>query len=300
MISGAQIRARGRQIVLDHPEEIGSSAIVAMIAGENPDMPSGFIRGAVWDLNVRYPNEIEKTSSGAFRKVRARAVISSVTVSNGSERTVFHPEAMPEVRAGEPLIMTLAPPCISPAELIEGADREARIQRERADKAETVVKDLRLRISALEDAAAIYADSAIGVVQEERSGVLMDIRSLVGAADGEESLAAVQRIVSELERAHSLVSEARAVHDGSDSQRLRTARVRAGLTQPELGKSLGYKGRHAIDYIERGIGSFSGSERIGSWVKKIEAHGIKCKWCKGTGDENGKGSCSSCNSTGKR
>lgn len=69
-LTGADARARGREIVLAHPEGIGLSAINAAILAEHPDMvaadgkPNGTIRGATWDLERRFPGEITKGANG--------------------------------------------------------------------------------------------------------------------------------------------------------------------------------------------------------------------------------------------
>ena len=70
----AEARARGREIVLAHSEGIGASAINAQILAEHPDMvaangkPNGTIRGATWDLHVKFPSEIAKGPNGFVPK----------------------------------------------------------------------------------------------------------------------------------------------------------------------------------------------------------------------------------------
>lgn len=73
----AEARARGRAIVLAHPEGIGPSAISAQILAEHPDMaaangkPNGTIRGATWDLHAKFPSEIVKGPNGFAPKIKS-------------------------------------------------------------------------------------------------------------------------------------------------------------------------------------------------------------------------------------
>jgi hypothetical protein len=61
-----QIRDKARHIVANNKGGIRYSDLIGQIESENPETPNNTIQGSVWDLHIRYPQEISKPSRGLF------------------------------------------------------------------------------------------------------------------------------------------------------------------------------------------------------------------------------------------
>jgi hypothetical protein len=78
------IRNLARSIIDGSPGGIRYSALVERIAQQSPETPRNTIHGAVWNLDVTFPNEISKPSRGLFTPF-AKSENESVMAS-GSEQ----------------------------------------------------------------------------------------------------------------------------------------------------------------------------------------------------------------------
>lgn len=65
-LTGQAARDLGRKIVLDNPQGIKYSEVVAAIEKKHPGTPHGTVTGAVWNLDARFPSEISKAAKGLF------------------------------------------------------------------------------------------------------------------------------------------------------------------------------------------------------------------------------------------
>jgi hypothetical protein len=84
------IRELARKIVAESPQGIRYSQLAAKIASSSPETPRNSINGAIWDLDVAFPNLISKPSRGLFIAVAANhaesVVISSQSVDDEREQ----------------------------------------------------------------------------------------------------------------------------------------------------------------------------------------------------------------------
>jgi hypothetical protein len=60
------IRNLARTIIASHPGGIRYTALVENIVKQSPETPRNTVHGAVWNLDVTFPNEISKPSRGLF------------------------------------------------------------------------------------------------------------------------------------------------------------------------------------------------------------------------------------------
>ena len=76
-----QIRDKARQIVANNKGGIRYSDLIGQIESENPETPNNTIQGSVWDLHIRYPQEISKPSQPvvAFGQAIAYRLFSTKT-----------------------------------------------------------------------------------------------------------------------------------------------------------------------------------------------------------------------------
>lgn len=65
-LSTHQIREVARKIVAENPGGIRFADLKSQIAGPNPETPQNTIHGSIWDLQLRFPQEIAKPSRGLF------------------------------------------------------------------------------------------------------------------------------------------------------------------------------------------------------------------------------------------
>lgn len=65
------IRDVARGMIATSPGGIRYSALAERISQQSPETPRTTIRGAIWDLDVRYPGEISKPSRGLFTPLNA-------------------------------------------------------------------------------------------------------------------------------------------------------------------------------------------------------------------------------------
>ncbi|GIV04124.1 MAG: hypothetical protein KatS3mg015_2954 [Fimbriimonadales bacterium] len=65
-----QARELGRQIVLECETGIRYSDLVRRISEAHPETPKNTIKGAVWDLDTRFPDAIHKPSRGLFLPIK--------------------------------------------------------------------------------------------------------------------------------------------------------------------------------------------------------------------------------------
>jgi len=65
-LSTHQIRELARQIVANNNGGIRYGDLVEQISASSPETPRNTIHGSVWDLHIRYPQEISKPSRGLF------------------------------------------------------------------------------------------------------------------------------------------------------------------------------------------------------------------------------------------
>jgi hypothetical protein len=61
-----QIRELAREIIANRAGGIRYSELHQQIAAQHPETPSNTIQGAIWDLHLRFPQEISKPSRGLF------------------------------------------------------------------------------------------------------------------------------------------------------------------------------------------------------------------------------------------
>ena len=61
-----QIREKARQIVASNKGGIRYRDLIEQIESASPETPNNTIQGSVWDLHLRYPQEIGKPSRGLF------------------------------------------------------------------------------------------------------------------------------------------------------------------------------------------------------------------------------------------
>jgi hypothetical protein len=70
-LSTNQIRELARKIVASNKGGIKYSNLEEQIATPNPETPKNTINGSIWDLHLRFPQEISKPSRGLFVPVGA-------------------------------------------------------------------------------------------------------------------------------------------------------------------------------------------------------------------------------------
>lgn len=61
-----QTKNLGREIVLAHPGGIRYAALAKKVAAQTPETPPNTIRGAIWNLEESFPNEVAKPTRGLF------------------------------------------------------------------------------------------------------------------------------------------------------------------------------------------------------------------------------------------
>lgn len=61
-----QIRETARKIIANNKGGIRYSDLIAQISTPNPETPTNTIHGSIWDLHLRFPQEINKPSRGLF------------------------------------------------------------------------------------------------------------------------------------------------------------------------------------------------------------------------------------------
>src|SRR5439155_20977719 len=64
-----QIRELGRNIVANSKGGVRYGDLIEQIALPNPETPRNTIHGSVWDLHIRFPQQISKPSRGLFAPV---------------------------------------------------------------------------------------------------------------------------------------------------------------------------------------------------------------------------------------
>jgi hypothetical protein len=89
-LSTHQIREVARQIVAANKGGIRYGDLVEQISGPNPETPRNTIHGSVWDLHLRYPQEISKPSRGLF--VTGSAGSSTPTAAPPNDSSRFNEE----------------------------------------------------------------------------------------------------------------------------------------------------------------------------------------------------------------
>jgi hypothetical protein len=95
-LSKKEIQDLAKSIIADKPGGIRFSALVKTIQDSNPETNNGTIRGSVWDLASRFPNEITKPSRGLFLAVVAKQdeyIPPATAISKVSEEDYYAPFA---------------------------------------------------------------------------------------------------------------------------------------------------------------------------------------------------------------
>jgi hypothetical protein len=83
-LSTHQIRDKARQIVANNKGGIRYRDLIEQIESADPETPNNTIQGSVWDLHIRYPQEISKPSRGLFVPTDG-AAISTITLEKELE-----------------------------------------------------------------------------------------------------------------------------------------------------------------------------------------------------------------------
>lgn len=65
-LSTHQIRDRARKIVASNKGGIRYGELIEQILSNDPETPKNTIHGSIWDLHIRFPQEISKPSRGLF------------------------------------------------------------------------------------------------------------------------------------------------------------------------------------------------------------------------------------------
>src|SRR5438034_11299007 len=65
-LSTHQIREQARKIIANNNGGIQYSDLHEQIAAISPETPKNTIHGSIWDLHLRFPQEISKPSRGLF------------------------------------------------------------------------------------------------------------------------------------------------------------------------------------------------------------------------------------------
>lgn len=73
-LSTNQIRETARKIIASNKGGIRYSDLIGQISTPNPETPTNTIHGSIWDLHLRFPQEISKPSRGLFVPVGASPV----------------------------------------------------------------------------------------------------------------------------------------------------------------------------------------------------------------------------------
>jgi hypothetical protein len=74
-LSTHQIRELARKIVAENKGGVRYGDLIEQILLANPETPKNTIHGSVWDLHIRFPQEINKPSRGLFVPVTAASVV---------------------------------------------------------------------------------------------------------------------------------------------------------------------------------------------------------------------------------
>lgn len=67
-----QIREFAKQIINEHPGGIRYSQLISAIKSTHPETPLNTIHGTVWNLEMKFPNEVYKPSRGLYQPASAR------------------------------------------------------------------------------------------------------------------------------------------------------------------------------------------------------------------------------------
>lgn len=260
MITGPQARELGLKIVFENPAGIGPTAIGQKILALHPTMhdekgrPNGTIRGAVWDLDRRFPAQVRKTADGFAPIDGAAPALPERPAADSAPRASAKRARRPSA--------SLVPQIAATKDMVIGAldDRIANLRRE--------LDEQRQRAARLQAELDKGEPERIGVIAEADVGALVDIRLAVLAGSDESTVDAVRRVVDDLAKARAKLALT-GIKD--DAARLKAARKLAGVTQIVLGRKLGFAGRHTIDLIERGMTTLAKHEKVLRWVEKIEA-----------------------------
>jgi hypothetical protein len=73
-LSGDEVRRRARELLAESPGGIRFSRLVSLIERESPETPHGTVTGNIWDLHVRFPDEVTKPDRGLFKSIKQPAI----------------------------------------------------------------------------------------------------------------------------------------------------------------------------------------------------------------------------------
>lgn len=65
-LSGSEIKQKAIDIIKQHPDGIGPTALLKIIQPRHPETKNGTIRGAVWKLDQDFPEIVGKGPSGYY------------------------------------------------------------------------------------------------------------------------------------------------------------------------------------------------------------------------------------------
>jgi hypothetical protein len=88
-LSTNQIREKAREIIANNEGGIKYSDIVDQILVLSPETPKNTINGSVWDLHIRYPQEIGKPSRGLFVPITGIPARTDTPVEPAAETPKF-------------------------------------------------------------------------------------------------------------------------------------------------------------------------------------------------------------------
>lgn len=316
MITGPQARELGLKIVLETPGGIGPTEIGKKILVLHPDMvnnkgrPSGTIRGAVWDLDRKFPALVKKSANG-FAPIEGASLPEEISCRNpktaGATSAVSaKPSRTNAGSAGTSSVTTAATAPTQPSSDASGASRANRTTvidhsapprnlRDREKAAEDAVAQAHGNISELE---SLLSKATLELQSERR--VRREAGANIEPGSAHQGVPDRIGVISEAQDTSILVDIRQAVLAGSeegtldavrrvvddlarvktqlaltgirdDAKRLKAARKAAGVLQRTLGNKLGYTGRSVIDLIERGMVPLSKHPKVLSWVQKVEA-----------------------------
>lgn len=254
-ISGAEVRDIAREIIARTPGGIGPSALALEVLRMHPDMkdsagkPSGTIRGAVWDLDRKFPGEIAKGPDGFMPGKGAPAAPASTPRAKRSPKT---PEAKLRAKAGKTMGLAQKPKIVSTdaSESKLAHATEDDITQEWTNIVSGLnqkIKDLEAVLDALR---LIHKTDLIEKTKIEKT--LVDVRA--------ENKDLALRI------AHIQGSSAKLVP--LDGERIRCCRVEAGMRQADLGALMGLT-RGRISTAELSV-RLSEKHPLMKWVAKQE------------------------------
>src|SRR5258706_7733124 len=96
-----EVTAMAKKVVLDSPGGIRFSELLDKISILSPETPRNTIRGSIWNLDTKFPNEIVKPAKGLFKSADStdtpilpqRRTIDKPGKTNVNEENFYQPFA---------------------------------------------------------------------------------------------------------------------------------------------------------------------------------------------------------------